>query len=163
MPIINPGSQDVEVYQALQLGFRVQKSQPMTATLDLFTVKGQCLINLLYGELTAVMAGAGTILLNEKAGSVPLMAATTIDSDAVGHIYMLGGDAGAVVNGADTPTVEVGQLAGAPLTPLIMGLGNGALAEKIIEGTETGNDATGNILWTLFYTPLEPGAFVVAA
>src|SRR3989304_188201 len=66
-------------------------------------------------------------------------------SDAVGEIYLLSGDAGAVVNGADAPTLKVGQLAGTPLTPLVFGLGNGALGSLTIERPQTGAD-TGEVL-----------------
>jgi len=168
----NPATQDASVYQALHLGFRVQKSSSLAADDDLFTVTGQVLITMIYGELTTVTdGGASTVLLNEKAGSVPLCAATTITSDAAGHIYMLSGQPEALLNGGGTPVVKVGALTAlhdstvdrsASLTPFIFGLGNGVLADLIIETTETGDD-TGVILWTMFYIPLEPGAVVTAA
>lgn len=143
------------------LGLKVSKVGVLSADDDLFDVYGQVLINLIYGELTTVTdGGASTVLLNEKAGSVPLCAATTITADAIGHIYMLSGDAGAVVNGADVPTVKVGQLAGTPLAPYVFGLAG--LAKLIIESTETGDD-TGIITWHLFYVPLEDGAYVEAS
>jgi len=168
----NPATQDASVYQALQLGFRVQKSSSLAADDDLFTVTGQVLINLFYGELTTVTdGGASTVLVNEKAGSVPLCAATTITGDAAGHIYVVTGHPEALLNGGGTPVVKVGAATSLTddtvdradnISPIIFGLGNGALDELIIETTETGDD-TGVILWTLFYTPLEPGAKVVAA
>src|SRR3990172_12021342 len=145
------------------LGEKVQKAGVLTADDDLFTVVGQVLITLIYGEVTTVMdGGASTVKLNEKTSSIDLCAATTITSDAAGEIYMLGGDAGAVVNGADAPTLKVGQLAGTPLTPILFGLGNGALGSLTIESTQTGAD-TGEILWSLFYIPMEDGAYVEAA
>ena len=147
----------------LVLGIRVNKAGVLTADDDLFTVVGQVLITLLMGQVTTVMdGGASTVKLNEKTSSIDLCAATTITSDAAGEIYMLGGDAGAVVNGADAPTLKVGQLAGTPLTPIIFGLGNGALGSLTIESTQTGAD-TGEILWSLFYVPMEDGAYVEAA
>ncbi len=168
----NPATQDAEVYRALQLGFRVQKSSPIAANDDLFTVTGQVLFNLIMGELTTIVSGgAATILLNEKAGSVPLCAATTITGDAAGHIYMLPGQPEALLNGGGTPVVKVGALTALhdsatdrspSLSPIIFGLGAGVLADLIIETTETG-DRAGVILWTAFYTPLEPGAGVAAA
>ena len=159
----NPGAQDKDIYTALHLGFRVHKAGVLTADDDLFTVVGQVLLTLIYGEVTTVMdGGASTVKLNEKTSSIDLCAATTITSDAVGEIYMLQGDAGEVVNGADAPTLKVGQLANTPFKPMIFGLGNGALGSLTIESTQTGAD-TGEILWTLFYIPLEPGAYVEAA
>ena len=147
----------------LVLGIRINKSGILSADDDLFTVVGQVAIMLLMGQVTTVMdGGASTVKLNEKTSSIDLCAATTITSDAVGELYFLSGDAGAVVNGADAPTLKVGQLAGTPHTPLIFGLGNGALGSLTIESTETGDD-TGVILWSLFYIPMEDGAYVEAA
>lgn len=147
----------------LLLGLRVEKTAAIDATADdLFTVYGLVLITLITGEVTG--AGDGTvetILLNEKASSIPLCAATTVTSDAVGEIYVLSGDAGAVFNGADAPALKVGQLAGTPLSPYIF---NGGSAGLIIELTATaGSDATLAAKWTLCYIPLEEGAYVEAA
>ena len=157
---------DTQLSKAIRqaaLGEKVTKAGILSADDDLFTVVGQVLITLIYGQVTTVMdGGASTVKLNEKASSIDLCAATTITSDAAGEIYMLSGDAGAVVNGADAPTLKVGQLAGTPLAPIVFGLGNGALGSLTIESTETGDD-TGEILWTLFYIPLEEGAYVEAA
>jgi len=147
----------------LGLGIRIDKAGILSADDDLFTVVGQVMIRLIMGQVTTVMdGGASTVKLNEKTSSIDLCAATTITSDAVGEIYMLSGDAGAVVNGADAPTLKVGQLAGTPLSPLIFGLGNGVLGSLTIESTETGDD-TGEIRWSLFYIPMEDGAYVEAA
>ena len=159
---MNPLSKTKAIREAA-LGLKVTKAGILSADDDLFTVVGQVLITLIYGQVTTVMdGGASTVKLNEKASSIDLCAATTITSDAAGEIYMLSGDAGAVVNGADAPTLKVGQLAGTPLAPIVFGLGNGALGSLTIESTETGDD-TGEILWTLFYIPLEEGAYVEAA
>jgi len=159
---MNPLSKTKAIREAA-LGLKVTKAGILSADDDLFTVVGQVLITLIYGEVTTVMdGGASTVKLNEKTSSIDLCAATTNTSDAVGEIYLLSGDAGAVVNGADAPTLKVGQLAGTPLTPLVFGLGNGALGSLTIESTETGDD-TGVILWSLFYIPMEDGAYVEAA
>src|SRR3990170_2164116 len=158
----NPLSK-TKAIRELALGMKVTKAGVLTADDDLFTVVGQVLITLIMGQVTTVMdGGASTVKLNEKTSSIDLCAATTITSDAVGEIYFLSGDTGAVVNGADAPTLKVGQLAGTPHAPIIFGLGNGALGSLTIESTETGDD-TGEILWTLFYIPLEDGAYVEAA
>ena len=158
----NPLSKSKAIREAA-FGLKVTKAGILSADDDLFTVVGQVLITLIYGQVTTVMdGGASTVKLNEKTSSIDLCAATTITSDAAGEIYMLSGDAGAVVNGADAPTLKVGQLAGTPLAPIVFGLGNGALGSLTIESTETGDD-TGEILWTLFYIPLEEGAYVAAA
>ena len=147
----------------LVLGIRIDKAGILSADDDLFTVVGQVLIVLIMGQVTVVMdGGASTVKLNEKTSSIDLCAATTITSDAVGELYFLSGDTGAVVNGADAPTLKVGQLAGTPHAPIIFGLGNGVLGSLTIESTETGAD-TGEIRWSLFYIPMEDGAYVEAA
>src|SRR3972149_1305059 len=157
---------DAQLSKAIRqgvLGEKVTKAGVLTADDDLFTVVGQVLITLIYGQVTTVMdGGASTVKLNEKTSSIDLCAATTITADGAGEIYMLSGDAGAVVNGADAPTLKVGQLAGTPLAPIVFGLGNGALGSLTIESTHTGAD-TGEILWSLFYIPMEDGAYVEAA
>lgn len=148
----------------LLLGLRVDKAAAMidSAADDLFTVYGMVLITLIEGECTGVGDGTvETILLEEKASSIKLCAATTVTSDAVGDMYMLGGDAGEVFNGADAPALKVAQMAGKPLTPYVF---NGGSAGLIIELTASaGTDATLAAKWTLFYIPLEEGAYVVAA
>lgn len=143
----------------LVLGTEVTKVGVATADDDLFTVYGKVAIELLYGEVTAAATGASTIAINEKASSIDLVAATTCTGDVLGTIYMAGGDGGGIFNGADAPTVAVGQLAGTPLTPYIFD----GQAGLIIESTETGDDATLQVTWHLFYAPLEDGARVVAA
>ena len=152
----------------LHLGLRVTKAGILSADDDLFTVTGQVLITLLYGEVTKVMdGGASTVKLNEKASSIDLCAATTITSDAAGEIYMLSGQPDALLNGGGTPVLKVGALTAehdsatdrSPAHAPIIFDGQSGLT---IESTETGDD-TGEIKWTLFYIPLEDGAKVEAA
>jgi hypothetical protein len=138
----------------------IEKTAISQADIDLFTVTGMVMITLIMGEVTGIGdGGATTIKLNEKASSIDLCAATTVTSDAVGEIYFLSGDAGAVFNGADVPTLKVGQLAGTPHAPIIFD----GQAGLIIELTQTGADATHAVKWSLWYVPLEDGATVVAA
>lgn len=143
-------------------GLSVEKTALIDATADdLFTVYSKVLITLLMGECTGVGDGTvETILLNEKASTLDLCAATTVTSDAVGTLYWLGGDAGGIMNGGDAPAIKVGQMAGVAPSPYIFDGGTGL----IIELTATaGSDATLAAKWTLFYIPLEDGARVVAA
>lgn len=156
----------------LALGIRIDKAGVLDADDDLFTVVGQVMINLIIGEVTTVMdGGASTVLLNEKTDSIALCAATTITSDAVGELYVVTGQPEALLNGGGTPVLKVAAATAlhdsatdrAPVvSPMIFGLGNGALGSLTIESTETGDD-TGEILWSLFYTPMEDGAYVEAA
>lgn len=153
----------------VSLGFKVTKAGVLDADDDLFDFTGLNLITLMYGEVTTVMdGGASTVALNEKASSIAIMAATTITSDGVGTLYLVTGQPDAIANGGLAPTVAV---AGATaehdsatdrspvVSPFIVNGGSGGL---VIESTETGDD-TGEILWTVFYKPLEAGALVEAA
>lgn len=144
----------------LQLGLKVQKEALTVADIDLFTVYGMVLITLITGEVTAESdAGPTTILLEEKASSVDLCAATTIDTDAVGTMYFLTGDP-AIALSNDIPVLKVAGLPSAtPHNPIIFD----GQAGLTIELTQTGADATGKVKWTLFYIPLEDNAYVTAA
>ena len=150
-------------------GFKVTKASILTADDDLFDFVGLNLITLMYGEVTTAMdGGASTVALNEKASSIAIMAATTITTDGLGVLYLVTGQPNAIANGGLDPTVAV---AGATaehdsatdrspvVSPFII---NGGSAGLIIESTQTGVD-TGEILWTIFYKPLEAGALIEAA
>ena len=147
------------------VGVRVESTQAVDATgVDIFNIKGEVLITLLYGIVTGVGDGtAETIKLNEKASSIDLCAATTVTSDAVGQVYMLTGDPAIVLNGtANTPILYLcGLLSAYPYTGGVIFDGQAGL---IMELTATdGSDATLAIKWVLYYIPLETGATVVAS
>ena len=144
------------------LGIAVEKTAASVADIDLFTVTGEVLITLLYGIVTGVGdGGATTIKLNEKASSIDLCAATTVTSDAVGEVYVLCGDRTLIMGGTGAvPVLKVaGFLAAFPLNPIVFD----GQAGLTIELTQTGDDATHAVKWTLVYVPLEEGASVVAA
>lgn len=149
----------------MSLGLRVEKTAAVDATADdLFNVYGEVLITLLYGVCTGVGDGtAETILLNEKADTLDLCAATTVTSDAVGTVYRVTGDPAVILNGTGNTPIEklVGLLSAFPSTGGIIFDGQDGL---IIELTATaGSDATLAIKWVLMYIPLEEGAYVEAA
>jgi hypothetical protein len=151
------------------LGIRVEKTAVSLADIDLFTVKGECLITLMYGIVTGVGdGGATTIALNEKADSIPIMAATTVTSDAVGEVYLVTGQPNALANGGLAPTLKV---AGATAehdstvdrSPVVSPWIFDGQAGLILELTQTGADATHAVKWVIFYIPLEDGAYIEAA
>ncbi len=145
------------------LGIRVEKSLATLADGNLFTTKGRNLVNLLFGQITTVSdAGATTIKLQLETNTIDLCAATTIDVDAVGTLYFLTGEVAVILNGTgNTPIIDVGaNLTGMPSSPIILGRRDTADA---IQQVQTGDDATGVILWALYYIPLEDGAFIEAA
>jgi len=151
-----------------QLGQRVVKVNDLaTANDPLFDVTGTVLINLLYGEVTTVVATTTTLKLQRTTGTVDMCAATTITTDAVGTMYYFSGDAGAILSGTlaagDVPVVGLAQMAGGPAVPMIFGLSPlGVNASETIRHVLDGA-GTGNIQWTLYYIPLSIGAKVVAA
>lgn len=149
------------ILQNSPLGVRVTKSHNLaTDNVDLFTVTGKVAITLLTGEVTTVVGGNATYAMRVKTSNEAIFAATTIDSDAVGTMYLFGGDPTvALNNAAAAPTTRVGFLDSAgPHSLLVVGLAGGSC---IIESDLDAAD-TGVIAWTLFYIPLEAGASVVA-
>ena len=156
-------------FTSIKFGSRVEKASVLSADDDLFDFKGECLVTLMFGEVTGVLAGASTVALNEKASSIAIAKATTIDSDTVGQLYFVTGQSDAVLNGGLIPVLKVASTNAdhettvddvAAHAPFILSGGIGGL---VIESTETGNDATGEILWVLYYFPLEAGAIITAA
>ena len=144
------------------LGIRVEKTLASIATADMFTVTGECLITMFYGIVTGVGdGGVTTIALNEKAGSVPICAATTVTSDAVGEVYWVMGDPDLILNGTGQVAVlHIAALLSAfQHSPFIFDGQTGLT----IELTQTGVDATHAVKWVILYIPLEDGANIVAA
>ena len=145
-------------------GFRAVKSHNLaTDNVDLFTVTGKVAITLLTGEVTTVIGGAATYAMRVKTTTEAIFAATTIDSDVQGTMYLFGGDPTVTLNNAGTPTTRVGFLDGSltfnPVAPLIVGLNGGTLTiESDLDAADTGI-----IEWTLYFHPLTSGAWVKAA
>lgn len=142
-----------------------QRSGSMAATPQiLFDVTGKVSINLLIGEVTTVIATTTTLLLERTTSTVPMCAATTITSDAVGTMYMFTGDQFTILSNDDVPVVGLASLgvntSGWPA--MIFGLSPlGVNATESIQHHLDGA-GTGNIQWDLWYTPLSIGAKVVA-
>lgn len=131
-----------------------------TDNVDLFTVTGKVAMTLLTGEVTTIVAVTTTYAMRVKTTTEAIFPATTITTDAVGTMYLFGGDNTVVMNNGGTPIVRVGFLDGAgPHSPMIIGLSGGSLTiESDLDGA-----GTGVIKWWLFWMPLEAGASVVAA
>ena len=155
MPFYSPPS-----VSRLGLGPITKSHNLATDNVDLFTVTGKVAIVLLVGEVTTVVGGAATYAMRVKTTTEAIFAATTIDTDAVGTMYLFGGDPTVVLNNVGTPVTRVAFLDSAgPVAPLIVGRAGGSL---VIESDLDAAD-TGVIAWSLFYVPLEVGASVVAA
>ncbi len=136
------------------LGFRVTKQGARTsgaASDDLFDVTGLCLITLFFGEVTTEIGTNSDLVLNMKASSgLDLATLTVLDGDVVQTLYALPEVSGALLvlgtNGAYVPST--GKL---------------VVNTDTIEATWTEIGTTGSVLWTLYYTPLESGANIVAS
>lgn len=140
-------------------GYKVTKAHNLTSdNADLFTVTGKVMVTLITGEVTTVVGGAATYKLRVKTDNVDLCAASTIDTDAVGTMYMLTGDFGDTFHGNTAPVLKAAT-ANSLYGPFVLGLAGGTLT---IESDMDAAD-TGVIAWTLYYLPLEASAAVVAA
>ena len=147
---------------AIGLGIRVEKTGASVAAADdIFDVTGEVLVTLMYGVVTTVVAGgtAPELLVNIKDGSnTALAVSTVITSDAVDTVYVVTGDFGVALNGADAPIVGAGGAASAPFNPFI-------LDDITVETTPGGGAAatSGAVKWVMYYLPLSDGASVAAA
>ncbi len=146
------------------LGTRVEKLLGCdTSLVNIFTVYGQNLVTLLYGQATVAEAtGVSTILLQLETNTIDLCAATTVTTDPIGTLYFLTGEVAVILNGtAHVPIIDVGaNKTGMPSSPIILGR---TATEDAIQLVETGNSAELVILWSIFYIPLEEGAYIEAA
>lgn len=142
------------------LGYRVNATNNLATDNDaLFDVRGKVMITLLTGEVTTLLATTTTLLLRIKTSNVPLCAATTITDDADGTMYVLTGDVGSVLNGAEVPVIGVASSNSLGPFPVIVG----TAGETCVIETDLNGAGTGVIAWTLFYIPLEAGAAVTAS
>ena len=151
---------DPSGFYSPRFGWRVAKSHDLsTNNADLITVTGKVAITLLTGEVTTVVGGACTYAMRVKTTNEAIFAATTIDTDAVGTMYLFSGDPTVVLNNTGPATTRVAFIDGRQQSPLIVGLSGGSL---VIQSDLDAAD-TGVVAWTLYYQPLESGAYVAAA
>ena len=149
-------TQDGMALRKLMLGQKVERATSnMTTGLELFTVsEGNCLVTLMMGEVTTLIGSESVdfdIVADPTTGTSTDIAATlAVDADEAGTLYCVNGVAAtALVAGSS------GSVAG-PLQPFIV-------APGAIEITVTDDGAhTGSVAWTLFYIPLEDGAYITA-
>lgn len=147
------------------LGYKVQKTEDCnTATSDaLFTLAGKVKINLWEAEVTNAF-GAGMndykIELTTLAGV--LVAAGDISSAIVGHMFLLNGDAGDTSLSTSTSAVSVAGVAdgNGKSGSLVVGKAGGS---DVIKATRTAGAASDAMVHTVFWTPLEVGAYLVDA
>jgi len=124
---------------------------------NLFTVTGMVAITLLIGEITTAFSASADVII-ETDGDIALNTVTALDSLADGVLWVVNGDFGAAVSGADVPVLGIASAASFAINPIIVG-GDG---DTIILRNDVGATDTGIYNMYLFYIPITPGATVVA-
>ena len=154
MTVINPATQDPGIFEALRVGFKVEKGAatlPAGTTDDLFTVAGGRVLAHFIGEVTTVIqtqANATKLQHNPAAGTTTDLCGTLdITADEVGLLYGLTGTAGDAMIGTGK-SVPLGH-------PIV-------LQEGVVE-LDCAATNTGATKWTCYWLPLDDGATVVAA
>lgn len=133
---------------------RSAANTPQTTQTPYFTVTGgRVLIHHIAGEVTTVLqAGANNLKLvsNPTVGAdVDLCAQVDTDADAVGTIYTITGTL------ADAMIATTSGAVKAQVSPIIVAAGSIDLYASASK--------TGQTKWVLQYSPLDVGAYVVAA
>ena len=139
-----------------RFGYHVTKVGDISAAPDmLFDVTGKCLITLMVGEVTSVIATSTSLSINTSTNDAVISASTQITTDAAGTLYLVSGDLGLGANAGGTPNVDAAVLDVGDIAPFVV---NDDAIEQNVNGA-----GTGLIQWDLWYFPLEAGASVVAA
>ena len=142
-----------------RFGTRVTKSSTLASDPDdLFTVTGKCLITLMVGEVTSVVATSTSMSINTSTNSIVLVASTDIVGDGAGVLYIVSGDpddglngqASGADNNADAARIRTGFHA-----PILV---NDDRIYMNLDGA-----GTGLVQWDLYYVPLEAGASITSS
>ena len=144
-----------KVLRELMLGQKVERATDnITTGEDLFNVEGgRVMVTAIIGQVTTLME---TKTINFKLVSDPDVGTSTdmcanldLSADEVGTIY--------TISGAVATAMQRGESGNVPaqITPVVVAAG-------AIEAT-VGATHTGSIKWTLFYIPIDDGAYVEAA
>lgn len=141
----------------LRLGVRVDRATatlPQTVAAAIFTVTGgRVLVTMILGEVTVVIQ---TQANNTKIKSVPT-AGSTVDLCAVKDITALEVGGKLVVPGVAATALTQANAGAiiAETTPVVVAAGSISL--------DCAASNTGSIKWSVWYCPIDDGAFIVAA
>jgi hypothetical protein len=143
----------------MRLGMRVDRPAeliPQTAHPTYFTIYvGKILMTLLIGEVTVSIGNATNMLFRhdpDTGTTAGLGANLAVGAFDAGDIITLPGlFSNALLPAAHAGSVSVMSPLGVVLTP------------GIIECVTSGNSGTGIMKWSLFYVPLDDGAYVTVA
>lgn len=137
-------------------GRRVTKVGDVSTSTDaLFNVTGKCLITLMVGEVTSVIATTTSLQLVTSTNSIILCASTDIVTDVAGTLYMVTGDYDDVLNGAQVPNADIAMTKTGTTAPFMI---NDDAIWQSVNGA-----GTGTIQWDLYYVPLEASASIASA
>lgn len=144
----------LETAELAQLGIRVHRpAELLTSAEELFTVVGgNCFVRLFLGEVSTVKVDSSadmTIVADPTTGtSTDIGALLAIDDDEIGTLY--------TVEGLATDAVQTGSSGSVPGAEQGFVVAPGAIEATI-------DDATGYHGFTLWYVPLETGAYIEVA
>jgi len=150
---------DRQKHTELTLGFRVDRATaalPATTTDEIFTVAGgRVAITMLIGEVTTVIQTQACnlkVTLTPTTGTAGDVADNlNISADEVGTLYLVEGDGTALVG----VTAGGSYFAAGTPVPIVMAAGTIDI--------ETSATNTGSIKWSIFYVPIDEGAYIEAA
>jgi hypothetical protein len=159
MPYYNKSTRDVAA--ALGLGLRVDRATavpPQTAVQVLFNVEvGRVLVTLVLGTVTTVIGNVATILHMQSdpdTGTTTDMcvAALGLDIDSLEAGTLL------TITGTVTDAMQAGSSGSVigQATPVVVAPGE-------IEIETDASCGTGSIQWSIWYVPLEAGAYIAVA
>lgn len=139
------------------LGMRVDRATstlPQTTQSALFTVTGgRVAITAIVGEVTTAVqnqANNTKLVGNPTTGTdVDLCAVLDIANDEVGCLYGITGTVGDALIGANAGATQL------PANPVVVNTGTVDLS--------CADSNTGSVKWSIFYLPIDDGAYVTAA
>lgn len=141
----------------LKIGMRVDRATatlPQTTAGALFNVVGGTVaITAIVGEVTTAIqnqANNTKLTANPTTGtSVDICAVLDIANDEIGTLYGITGTVGDALIGANAGATQL------PANPVVANIGTIDL--------DCAASNTGSVKWSIFYVPLEDGAYVEAA
>lgn len=140
----------------INLGMRVDRATDnITTGEDLFNIEGgNVLVNLILGEVTTIIE---TKTVNFKLQADPDTGTTTdlcgnldLSADEVGTLYTITGDAAA-------DAMQRGESGSVPAQTTAVVVAPGVI-QAVVGATHTGS-----IKWSVWYIPLEDGAYITSA
>lgn len=146
-----------EAAALVNLGIRVDRgatTNPQTAAVDLFTiVGGRVAMTAILGEVTTIMGAVGNntqLRSNPTTGTTsPICAVLATENDEVGTLYGITGLVGDAMIGDDAGGVSMQD------RPVVLPVGSLEL--------HCAANNTGATKWSMWYVPIDDGAYVTAA